>query len=52
MTKKEEQLKRLKMETLSDKLLVEAFYQAKEQKLDQDFIRLIEDELRKRAISV
>ncbi|WP_174612850.1 sporulation histidine kinase inhibitor Sda [Virgibacillus ihumii] len=40
------------MEKLSDKMLVEAFYQAKKQKLDNDFIQLIEDELRKRAICV
>nr|WP_077325213.1 sporulation histidine kinase inhibitor Sda [Virgibacillus siamensis] len=40
------------MNILSDKMLIEAFYQAKELKLDKDFIRLIEDELRKRSIMV
>ncbi|WP_428848857.1 sporulation histidine kinase inhibitor Sda [Virgibacillus siamensis] len=49
---KGDQLKATVMNILSDKMLIEAFYQAKELKLDKDFIRLIEDELRKRSIMV
>ncbi len=38
------------MKKLSDDLLVEAYYKARELKLNPDFIRLIEKELQQRAL--
>lgn len=38
------------MEALPNKLLTEAYYKAKELKLHDDFIRLIEQEMKRRKL--
>lgn len=38
------------MKKLTDDLLIEAYYKARELKLNPDFIRLIEKELQRRAL--
>ncbi|WP_164669412.1 sporulation histidine kinase inhibitor Sda [Virgibacillus doumboii] len=40
------------MEKLTDKQLLEAYYQAKELKLNNSFIRLIENEIYRRSIII
>lgn len=40
------------MRKLSDELLVESYFKAKELKLSQDFIRLIEKEIHRRSLTV
>ncbi|WP_099158842.1 sporulation histidine kinase inhibitor Sda [Virgibacillus ndiopensis] len=40
------------MEKISNELLVEAYYKAKQQRLNLDFIKLIRQELKKRNIMV
>ncbi|WP_264738617.1 sporulation histidine kinase inhibitor Sda [Cytobacillus firmus] len=39
------------MRKLSDELLIESYYKAKELQLSKDFIRLIETELHRRSLS-
>ncbi len=39
------------MENLSDELLIESYYRAKELHLSQDFIALIEEELNRRSLN-
>lgn len=39
------------MKKLSDELLVESYFKAKELKLNKDFIKLIETEIHRRALS-
>ncbi|GIN85406.1 sporulation inhibitor sda [Heyndrickxia sporothermodurans] len=39
------------MRKLSDELLIESYYKAKELKLSQDFIRLIETEIHRRSLT-
>ncbi|WP_042354982.1 sporulation histidine kinase inhibitor Sda [Bacillus rubiinfantis] len=38
------------MRKLSDELLIESYYKAKELNLSQDFIKLIESEIRRRSL--
>ena len=38
------------MQRLSDELLIESYYKAKELKLSPDFIQLIESEIRRRSL--
>ncbi|MDV2581060.1 sporulation histidine kinase inhibitor Sda [Alkalibacillus haloalkaliphilus] len=38
------------METLSDQLLIDSYYKAKNLNLNHDFIQLIEKELKKRKL--
>ncbi|WP_085524494.1 sporulation histidine kinase inhibitor Sda [Tuberibacillus sp. Marseille-P3662] len=37
---------------LSDELLMDSFYQAKQLELDDDFIELLQNELKRRSLSV
>ncbi|GIN38580.1 MULTISPECIES: sporulation histidine kinase inhibitor Sda [Heyndrickxia] len=39
------------MRKLSDELLIESYFKAKELKLSQDFIRLIETEIHRRTLT-
>ncbi|EWG09837.1 sporulation histidine kinase inhibitor Sda [Cytobacillus firmus] len=39
------------MRKLSDELLIESYYKAKELQLSKDFIRLIETEIHRRSLS-
>ncbi|KYD10950.1 sporulation histidine kinase inhibitor Sda [Heyndrickxia sporothermodurans] len=39
------------MRKLSDELLIESYFKAKELKLSQDFIRLLESEIHRRSLS-
>ncbi|QQZ10791.1 sporulation histidine kinase inhibitor Sda [Heyndrickxia vini] len=39
------------MRKLSDELLIESYFKAKELKLSQDFIRLIETEIHRRSLT-
>lgn len=39
------------MRKLSDELLIESYYKAKELRLSKDFIRLIETEIHRRSLS-